>query len=256
MDQEIEVKQELTERLVSALRQDEFILLRQPIVPLKPIGGERALQEILIRFAEEEAKLLPPGTFLPLLEEYGLMPVVDRWVVSRIARWVCVARGIKADWEVPRNGINLSEQTLRDPNFADFMRKHMHRAALPLETICFEIIWNDAVEHCDALLRLIAQLRPAGCCFTVARFEGVEGSFELLKTLAPEFVKIGPSVVRNIEHVSTGAEAALAIHRKCRGLGIRTIAEHVESGQVLVQLRRMGIDYAQGYGILPPQPLS
>lgn len=256
MDQEVIVQNDLADRLVAALRKDEFIIFRQAIVPLMPTGADRSFQEILIRFEEEETKLLPPGTFLPLLEEYGLMPFVDRWVVSRIARWVCVGRGIKPDWGMPRNNINLSSQTLHDLSFADFTRRHIQAAGLPEETICFEILWEDAVEHAEWLLRLAAQLKPAGCCFTIARFEGVQGSFELMKALGPDFVKISPRVVRNIDQVLSSAATAEAIHRKCRSLGIRTIAEHVESDQVLVQLRRMGVDYAQGFGILRPQPLA
>ena len=256
MDQEVSVQNDLADRLVAALRKDEFILFRQAIVPLMPMGGERSFQEILIRFKEEETKLLPPGTFLLLLEEYGLMPFLDRWVVSRIAKWLRVGRGIKPDWEVPRNSINLSSQTLHDPSFAEFTRKHIQAAGLPEETLCFEILWEDAVQHAESLVRLAAQLKPAGCCFTIARFEGVQGSFELLKALGPDFIKISPRVVRNIDQVPSSAATAEAIHRKCRSLGIRTIAEHVESGQVLAQLRRMGVDYAQGFGILPPQPLA
>jgi EAL domain-containing protein (putative c-di-GMP-specific phosphodiesterase class I) len=256
MDQEVVVQNDLADRLVSALRKDEFTLYRQIIVPLVPMGGERAMQEILIRFEEEEAKLLPPGMFLPLLEEYGLMPYVDRWVVNRVAKWVRVARGIKPDWEVPRNGVNLSPHTLRDPNFGEFTRKHIQAAALPPETICFEIIWEDAVEQAEQLLRLAAKLRPFGCRFTIARFEGVQGSFELLKTLSPDFIKISPRIVRKIEVDESGHAAAEAINRKCQALGIKTIAEHVESGETLLHLRRMGVDYAQGFGILPPQPLS
>lgn len=256
MDQEVTEQNDLADRLVAALRKDEFVLFRQAIVPLVPMGGERSFQEILIRFEEEETKLLPPGTFLPLLEEYALMPFLDRWVVNRIAKWVHAGRAIKPDWEAPRNSINLSSQTLHDPSFADFTRKHIQAAGLHEETICFEILWDDAVEHAESLLRLAAQLKPVGCCFTIARFEGVRGSFELLKALAPDFVKISPRVVRSIDQAPSSAATAEAIHRKCRSLRIRTIAEHVESTQVLVQLRRMGVDYAQGFGILPPEPLA
>lgn len=256
MDQKVVDKNELADRLVAALRKDDFVLFRQVIVPLRPVSGERSFQEILIRFQEEEEKLLPPGTFLPLLEEYGLMPFVDRWVVTRIVKWIRIARGVKSDWEVPRNGINLSSQTLHDRSFADFIRRQVQAAELPAESICFEIIWDDALEHAEPLMRLAAQVKPAGCRFTIARFEGVQRAFELLKALGPDFVKISPRLVRNIDQGPAGAAAVEAIHRKCASLGIRTVAEHVESGEGLVQLRRMGIDYAQGFGILPPQPLA
>jgi EAL domain-containing protein (putative c-di-GMP-specific phosphodiesterase class I) len=255
MDQEVAEQSDLADRLVAALRKDEFVLFRQAIVPLAPTGAERLFQEILIRFQEEETMLLPPGSFLPLLEECALMPFLDRWVVSRVAKWVHARRCIKPDWEVPRNSINLSSQTLHDLSFSGFTRKHIQAAGLPEQTLCFEILWEDAVEHAESLLRLAAQLKPAGCCFTIARFEGVRGSFDLLKTLGPDFVKISPRIVRNIDQVPSSAATAEVIHRKCRSLGISTIAEHVESAQVLVQLRRMGVDYAQGFGIQTPQPL-
>src|SRR5450759_733586 len=106
MDQAIAQDQDLTDRLVAALRQDEFILYGQLIAPLAPGKSERPFQEILIRFQEEEAKLLPPGSFFPILEEYGLMHYVDRWVVSRVAKWVRSALAIKPDWPVPQNSIN------------------------------------------------------------------------------------------------------------------------------------------------------
>lgn len=255
MDQEVTEQNDLADRLVAALRKDEFVLFCQAIVPLVPRDGERPFQEILIRFEEEETKLLPPGTFLPLLEECALMPFLDRWVVTRIAKWVHAGLGINPDWKAPRNSINLSSQTLHDLGFAGFTRKHIQAAGLPEETICFEILWEDAVEHAESLLRLAAQLKPAGCCFTIARFEGVRGSFELLKALAPDFVKISPRIVRNIDQLPSSAATAEVIHRKCRAVGIRTIAEHVESDQALVQLRRMGVDYAQGFGVHTPQPL-
>ena len=163
MNQGIVQNDELSDRLVAALRQDEFVLYGQAIVPLAPGESQRPFQEILIRFLEEETKLLPPGSFFPVLEEFGLMHYVDRWVVNRIAKWVRYALTIKPDWLVPQNSINLSTLTLSDSRFAEYTCRQLHAAALPLGTMSFEITCDGAREHVDELRGLMAQLRPAGC---------------------------------------------------------------------------------------------
>jgi EAL domain-containing protein (putative c-di-GMP-specific phosphodiesterase class I) len=256
MDQAIAKNQHLPDRLIAALRQDEFILYRQLIAPLAPKESERPFQEILIRFQEEEAKLLPPGSFYSILEEGGLMSYVDRWVVNRIVRWVHSALTIKPDWLAPHNGINLSAATLSDRNFAEYTRKHLQAAALPAGILSFEITCDSAVLHVEPLLDLMAQLRPAGCGFILARFDGGEGAFELLRRLAPEFVKLSPGLVRILNQGRTGLDQIDAINRECHALGIKTIAEHVESDWTIAQLRGLGVDFGQGFGIQAPQPLA
>jgi EAL domain-containing protein (putative c-di-GMP-specific phosphodiesterase class I) len=255
MDQAVAQNQNLTDRLVSALQQDEFVLYGQSIVPLAPNGSERPFQEILIRFQEEEAKLLPPGSFFPILEECGLMHYVDRWVVSRIVRWIRSALAVKPDWPVPQNSINLSAITLSDRNFAAYTHRHLHTAAFPDGTLSFELTCDSAVLHVDPLLGLMAQLRPAGCDFILARFDGGKAAFELLRRLAPNFVKLSPGLVRILEQGRAGLDQVDAINRECHALGIKTIAEHVESDRTIAQLRGLGVDFGQGYGIQAPRPL-
>lgn len=255
MDQAVSQNQDLTDRLVSALRQDEFVLHGQRIAPLAPDGSERPFQEILIRFQEEEAKLLPPGSFFPVLEECGLMPYVDRWVVSRVARWVRSALVIKPDWPVPHNSVNLSNDTLADRGFAAFTRRHLLAAALPGGTISFEVTCASALAHAGPLRDLMVKLRPEGCRLILARFDGDNSGFELLRRLAPEFVKFSPALVRILETGTAGQERLHTINRACHALGIKTIAEHVESDRARVQLRALGVDFGQGFAIHVPQPL-
>ena len=256
MDQIVDSNQELAERLTAALGQDEFILYGQRIEALTPKTHERPFQEILIRFQEEEAKLLPPGSFFPILEDCGLLHYVDRWVVSRVARWVHSALAIRPDWPVPHNSINLPAATLCDRTFADFTRRHLQAAQLPAKTLSFEITCEAALEQVKPLQKLMAQLRPQGCCFILARFDGAKEAFDLLRQLAPEFVKLSPGLVRVLNQGSTGLAHIDAVNRECHRLGVKTIAEHVESEQTIVQLRALGVDFGQGFAIHSPEPLS
>jgi EAL domain-containing protein (putative c-di-GMP-specific phosphodiesterase class I) len=97
-------------------------------------------------------------------------------------------------------------------------------------------------------------LKPLGCRFTVARFEGAPGAFDFLRMLAPDYVKFSPRVVMAIER--GGLDAAKALHAGCAALGIQTIAEYVESEPVLRELQGIGVHYAQGFAIQAPRALA
>jgi EAL domain-containing protein (putative c-di-GMP-specific phosphodiesterase class I) len=237
----------ITDRLMAALHEDEFLLYAQAIVPLDPNPGERQFQELFVRFQEEDDKLMPPGSFLPILQEHSLLPYLDRWVVSRLARWVRTALHIKPDWKVPRSNVNLSAETLLDTEFADHVRRYVEHSVLSDGALGFEIDWDSAIEHHKALRRLMAALRPHGCCFTLADFDGSKESFDSLKSLAPDYVKSSSA--------SVSPEKAAEINRMCRSVGCKTIIEHVETAHVLEQLRQRKVDFAQGFEVAPVQAL-
>jgi EAL domain-containing protein (putative c-di-GMP-specific phosphodiesterase class I) len=252
MADEATVQKEIADKLVSALKQGGFVLYAQKIVPLKA-GDDGPFREILVRFREEEEKLLPPGTFFPMLEEYHLLPYVDRWVVSSVAKW---AQGARPGQPAGCNSINLSSDTMRDAKFGDYVQKHIETSKLPAGTLAFEFGWDMALPRADQLKRLQVQLKPLGCRFTLAGFDGGEASFGFLKSIAPDFVKLGYSIVKDIERGLAGLERAESISQKCHSMGIKTIAEYVESREVLEQLKLIEVDFAQGLAISPPQHLE
>jgi EAL domain-containing protein (putative c-di-GMP-specific phosphodiesterase class I) len=254
VDQSVDVQKGLAERLITSLRQGGFVLYRQEIMPLGGKARERPFQEILIRFREEEEKLLPPGTFLPVLEEYRLLPFVDRWVVSQLAKRMQLAR--TCGEIVSRCSVNLAGDTLHDPNFAEFTHKHIHNAQLDSGTMSFEVSWDTALDHTEKLRALMARLRPSGCLFSIAGFDASKEAFELLAMLEPDFVKLGYGLVHHVVRTKSDLARTQEAHARCRQMGIRTIAEHVESIPVLEALRRIGIDYAQGLAISGPRLLA
>jgi len=256
MDDESTIQKNIADKLVSALKTGGFVLYAQNIVRLAASGGARPFQEILVRFREEEEKLLPPGTFFPMLQEYRLLPYVDRWVVSRLTSWIQETRAQKPGWPVPANGVNLSEDTLREPKFGDFVAKHVQSAGLPEGTLSFEFGWDTALLHSDQLKNLQAQLKPAGCRFTLAGFDGSAPSFNFLKVVKPDFVKLTYGIVKNIDRGLAASEKVESINQKCHAIGIKTIAEYVESREVLEQLRLIEVDFAQGLIVGAPRRLA
>jgi len=257
MEDESTIQKNIADKLISALKTGGFLLYAQKILPLAAsAGSERPFQEILVRFKEEEENLLPPGTFFPMLQEYRLLPYLDRWVVSRLASWIQESRTRTPGWPVPVNGVNLSEDTLREPKFADFVAKHIENAKLPREVFTFELGWDTALLHAEQVKIIQARLEPLGCRFTFAGFDGSEGSFNFLKVLRPDFVKLTYGIVKDIDRGLAACEKVESINNKCHAMGIKTIAEFVESHEVLEQLRLIEVDFAQGLIIGGPQKLT
>ena len=255
MEDESTVQKNIADKLIAALKTGGFLLYAQKILDLRA-SGTRPFQEVLVRFKEEEEKLLPPGTFFPMLQEYRLLPYVDRWVVSRIATWIQESRARNAGWPTPTNGVNLSEDTLREPTFADFVAKHIQNSKLPEGTFTFEVGWDTALVHSEPLKGILAKLRAVGCRFTFAGFDGSDGSFSFLKVLKPDFVKLTYGIVKDIGRALAASERAESINQKLHDMGIKTIAEFVESHEVLDHLRLVEVDFAQGLIIGGPQKLA
>ena len=256
MEDENAIQKSIAEKLVSALKTGGFVLYAQKLAPLTAASDPRPFQEILVRFREEEEKLLPPGTFFPMLQEYRLLPYVDRWVVSRVSTWIQETRAQRPDWRVPVNGLNLSEDTLREPKFGEFVLKNIHNSKLPEGTLSFELGWDTALLHANHVRNLQAQLKPVGCRFTFAGFDGSNASFDFVSVVKPDFVKLTYGTVKDIDRALAASERAESITQKCRALGIGTIAEFVESREVLEQLKLIEVDFAQGLIISGPERLA
>jgi EAL domain-containing protein (putative c-di-GMP-specific phosphodiesterase class I) len=247
MHREPEPQKEIAARLMTALQTDEFVLYSQSIIPLVPQNEDWAFQEIFVRFKEEDAKLLPPGTFFPVLEEVGMLPYLDRWVVNRLARWVRNGLKVLPDWPIPRSNVNLSEKTLADAKFRDYVLQYVDGSYLSGGVLGFEVSCEIAITNQQAMGRLMSGLRPHGCAFTLSGFDGSDQQLAMLKALKPDLVKIS---ARTVDPAKVSA-----INRMCHELGAKTIAEHVENSRVLEHLRRCKIDYGQGFEISQVEPL-
>lgn len=247
MSREFEPQKEIADRLMAALQQDEFVLYTQSIVPLVPQGDTRAFQEIFVRFKEEDAKLLPPGSFFPVLEECRLLPYLDRWVVNRLARFVRSGLKFMPDWKIPRYNVNLSNETLADPKFGDYVLKYVDHSYLSDGVLGFEISCDSAMANREPLRRLMTRLRSHGCNLTVAGFDGSKALLAELKALEPDFVKISA--------LSVDPAMISEINRMCHSVPARSIAENIENERVLEHLRRCKIDFGQGFKIAPVESL-
>lgn len=251
MSRELTGWSEPFERLRHALDRDELQLYCQPILALRPPGGF-VMAEVLVRLREEEALMLPPGDFLPVFEHYGMMPELDRWVVRHVVRWLAGARpgGFRSF------SINLSVQTIGDPEFPAFVAGQLHGMKVPPAALTFEIEESSVLARTSSAAEFAAAVKQAGCKVAIDGFGQRSVSFAPLKTLRVDYVKVDGSIVRNLLRSGVAVQKLKAVVRVGEAIGIGVIAECVEETDILAQLKSLGVGYAQGFGIARPAPIA
>ncbi|MFZ5473789.1 MAG: putative bifunctional diguanylate cyclase/phosphodiesterase [Pseudomonadota bacterium] len=240
-------------RIRWALENDRFVLHRQNIVPLQQGGAGRCC-EMLLRMRDERDQLISPGVFLPAAERYNLAPAIDRWVVRTLLEFLKTQAG-KID---SSQGffINISGVTLNDDDFYDFLRQQLRDSGVAPAQLCFEITETAAIGNLSRALSFMQGIREEGCQFALDDFGAGLSSFSYLKTIPVDYLKIDGAFVRDIVNDPLDRAIVDSINRVGHVVGLKTIAEFVETEAIRDQLRELGVDYAQGYGLHRPEPLS
>ena len=241
-------------RINSALAEDRFTLYHQTYLPLNTAAGACKHLEVLIRMIDEEGNLVQPGSFLPAAERYNLMPAIDRWVVGTVfSRYhdLVADRG----GEPVTVAINLSGTSLNAEGFLDFVRQQALEHALPAQSICFEITETSAINNLRKATEFIRECKAMGFLFALDDFGTGTSSFGYLKNLPVDYLKIDGGFVKNMERDAIDKAMTETINRIGHIMGIKTVAEYAENDAIIQELRTMGVDYAQGYGVCKPTPL-
>jgi EAL domain-containing protein (putative c-di-GMP-specific phosphodiesterase class I) len=248
-------KEGTARRLTDAITRDHFILYGQPIVSTGAARERPGYIEILVRYIEEERNLLPPGGFFEVLESLNLMSVLDFWVLNRVLRSLAGQCTVQENCNVPRYSVNLSVDSLYEAKFSAFIIEHFRANRLPRGKLWLEIAERDAKEHAVALENVISNLRPIGCGFALTSYSGDILPPASLQHLGVDTIKIDGQIIGDINRNVAASARVKAIHLMCKKLRIQTVGEMVEYPEILEKLKKLGIDYAQGYAVAPPAPL-
>jgi len=244
-------------RIGEALENKQFRLYYQTIKPIATAEPGVFHCELLMRREDESGRLASPEAFIPAAERFNLMADIDRWVVSAaLPRITELARIAARNGERVLCGINLSGQSLGDGSFHDYVDRLMDTYEVPPEAVCFEVTESSAIANFEVALSFIQKMRARGCCFALDDFGTGVSSFSYLKKLPLDYVKIDGSFIRDLLSEPVDEAMVECINRIAHTLGIKTIAEYVESEALLARLRELGTDYAQGYAIARPAPLD
>ncbi len=238
-------------KLTRARDESRFELFYQPIVPIGANAHEREHFELMLRLRDESGTIVTPAEFIPAAERYNIMPSIDRWVVRQALDRVVhrIASGVKPF----TIAVNLSGTSLNDERFLEFLIAELTAGELAAGAMCFEITETAAIENLGNVVYFMRELKSRGCHFALDDFGSGLSSFMYLKNLPVDYLKIDGQFVENVTRDPVDRSMVAAISQVGRAMGIQTIAERVESPEVLAELARLGIGYAQGFYIAKPR---
>jgi diguanylate cyclase (GGDEF)-like protein/PAS domain S-box-containing protein len=246
-------------RIHQALENNSFCLYCQPIISLDATKSSQEHYEILIRLQDETGDVIPPMAFIPAAERYGLMHLIDRWVIRTLFTHLgqCYQDGYGLEKrDSTFYAVNLSGASINDDEFIDFLREQFTIHQVPPQVICFEVTETTAITNLNNASKLIREIKSLGCSFALDDFGSGMSSFAYLKNLPVDYLKIDGNFVRGIVEIPTDLALTAAINQIGHVMGLKTIAEFVENDAILQKLTELGIDYAQGYGIAKPRPFE
>lgn len=250
-------------RITQALDEGRFQLYFQSVEPVSADASCHIHKEILVRMLDTESRVILPGQFLPAAERYNLMGTIDRWVIHEVfsrkaEEWRRAVAGCAGAGAACTafTAINLSGASMNDESFFEFLREQIRTYAVPPGVVCFEITETVAVHNLQRVASFIAELKAIGFRFALDDFGSGVSSFNYLKALPVDFIKIDGNLVRGIMQSDLDLRIVESIVYVARAMGLQTIAEFVENAEILARLREIGVDYAQGFGLHKPEPLK
>ncbi len=273
-DQRARMDMELgwSSRLEHALKNNEFVLCFQPILPLAEIeydqlpqqhgalwtrhqrlhnNGQRSFYETLVRLRAADGSLVAPNAFLPAAERFNLIADIDRWVIRHALQAMREQNRLNQPTGLT---INLSAQSVTQGEMGRYITDCLVEFDVDPRAVVFEITEQGALNHLEAVHHLIQELQPFGCRFTLDNFGIGFSSFAHLKHLTVDFLKIDGSFIQGLLNDPVDLAVISAITNIAHSIGKIAIAEHVDRPEILRALHACGVDQAQGYYIARPQP--
>jgi len=239
-----------SQRIQDALDHDRFVLHLQPILELAT--GEIKHGELLLRMKGERGKLIAPGAFLPAAERFGLIHAIDRWVVARAIQLIADSIG-----PIPGVGINLSgESVVGDPELLRMIARELERSSVDPSKLIFEVTETAAIANMPEATEFARGLTDLGCSLALDDFGTGFGSFYYLKHLPVSYVKLDGEFIQNLPRSEVDEHMVKAIVGVSQALGIKTVAESVADAETIGLLQKHQVDYAQGFFVGKPTPLS
>ncbi len=228
----------IAEQVKQALRDDRLVLAFQPIVPVD--GGAPDFYECLVRMLDENGEPVPAGIFVPIVEQMGLMRLVDRRVLD------CGIAVLKENPDISLS-INVSGMTAVDPVWLHQLHEHLEAHPDVAPRLILEITETVALDDIADSSRFVRSLNEFGCRVALDDFGAGYTSFRHLRGLNVDLVKIDGSFVRDLPTNEDNQLFVRTLINLAKGIGLKTVAEWVETEEEAELLRREGVDFLQGW---------
>ena len=243
------------ERIHRAMEENRLRLSWQEIKPTDGREGGGRHVELLLRMKAEDGSDILPMAFIPAAERYSIMPSIDGWVIEETIR-LCKRYLDSQPKQHCLFAVNLSGASLKDPMFRHKLLGHLEENPAMGPHLCFEVTETAAIGNLGVANEFIEAMHDFGCIFALDDFGSGLSSFIYLKNLKVDFLKIDGAFVRDIADNAIDRSMVEAIHRIGHQMGLKTVAEYVESDQIRAILRQIGVDFVQGNAVHCPETLE
>ncbi len=240
------------EKLIrEALARGRFVLHAQPILDLRT--NEVVQYELLIRMLDEQNQLIPPGSFLPIAERFGLIRSIDRWVVRQAIGLITQQRALG---NYVRLSVNLSGKSVGDLELTTLIEKELTEGGVEPGQLTVEITETTAITDAERSKIFAIALKQIGCRLALDDFGVGSNSMNQLKHLPVDYLKIDGSFIRDLPSNKVDQHLVRAMVEVARALKKRTVAEFVSSAEILKLVRDSGVDFAQGFFVGKPDAVE
>ena len=223
------------ERIRAALREGRVVIDAEPIVDAG--SGEVRREELLVRLLDEQGDKIPPASFLPAAERFGLIQEIDLMVLDRAIELAGDGRAV---------AVNVSARTLNDRRYLEALEQAIE-AGLDPSLLNFEMTETAAVANMGEARTFAERIRELGGSVALDDFGTGFSSFVYLKHIPAQYLKIDAEFVRELKRSPADQQLVAAMVGIARGLGQQTVAEGVEDEETLAVVRRLGVDLVQGF---------
>ncbi len=242
------------QKIQTALKEGRFELYTQAIIALGGRVAQGPAVEVLLRLRDDSGAVISPGQFMASAERYHLMTHIDRWVVQTTL--AAIGSGALRLPDRRSCSINLSSQTLGDEGFLEFVVECLDHTGVAPEQLCFELPEISVISNLDHARRFINVLHGMGCRFALDDFGSGMGSFANLKSLSLDYLKIDGAFTRDLDEDTVHRAMISAVVELGRTLQFQVVAEQLEDQEAFEAVRRLGVDFAQGYIVSRPEPMA
>lgn len=240
------------EKIRLALSDDLFRLYFQPILDVT--DNSISHYEVLLRMQNGPNEVIPPGDFIPVAERTGLIGQVDTWVLAESMKFLAAYNAEHADSPISL-AVNISAPSIQSPTFDRTFFRLCDRHGISPDQIIIEITETAFLSEFQSALLTLEKLAVSGCRIALDDFGVGFSSFSYLKQMPLSYVKMDGSYVRELHRSPQEQIFVKCLTEMVSGFNMTTVAEFVETEEILVVLKRLGVKYAQGYLIGKPSPV-
>ncbi len=241
-------------KLNQALEADQLHLLCLPVTAIQESEKSQRQYEVIISIEDENGTQIPPLEYLQAAEHYSRMYLVDRWTLEQLIKWMSNHKE-EVD-KIDRFMLKLSGYSMNDESLLAFIFEQAREHDIPVDKLCFELNETSAIQNIEDATDFMHEMRSLGCEFTLSDFGTGQSSFEYLKQLPVNYVKIDHTFIDELVTSSADYAMVKSIHEIAHFMAKKTIAEQVNDVDTLDILRSIGIDLAMGGELQQAIPLD